>query len=200
MRKLIYFIFIALAIIGWGLFIYQNRLQKESEERMARRVLEELEYSQKIKDSIRAEVERRQKEQELVSSLENQRNLIESLRQEIQQSEEKNFARSLALEEALVEKISDYQLQQEALIAQLKEDYLKQIEETTHKIFSLEEKMKEVEKESALIQEKLIQIERQLQEYKNKQEDCLQRIVDLNIQSIQKESQTSAPTAKEAEK
>lgn len=81
-------VLLGLALFGWGMFVYQNKLQRGAEERIAKAVWEEVESRRQTEDSIKQDIEAKKKAQAFILQLDYEKELIESIRQEIADSKE----------------------------------------------------------------------------------------------------------------
>ena len=49
-------ILFGLALSGWGMVVYQNELQRQSEERIVKAIWEQVEYRRQAEDSIKQDI------------------------------------------------------------------------------------------------------------------------------------------------
>ena len=82
---------LGLALFGWSMVIYQNILQRRAEERITRAVWEKIESRREIEEPIKQDIEARKKNQAFIRQLDHERELVESMEQEIADSENRQI-------------------------------------------------------------------------------------------------------------
>lgn len=182
---------LGLALFGWGMVIYQNNLQRRAEERIAKAVWEEIESRRQIEDSIKQDIEAKNKDRAFILQLDYEKELVEFIRQEIADSENRQMQHYKKLEDFFVKEIqthkqkqqeyeqqlADYKAQVEEYNALLQkniehlEEYNNKVLESNKKIVQSEEKIDLQSKRIADYERQLTEILKTLEEYKEKQKE-----------------------------
>lgn len=182
---------LGLVLFGWGMVIYQNNLQRRSEERIAKAVWGEIESRRQTEDSIKQDIEVKKKGQEFILQLDYEKELVESIRQEIADSENRQIQYYKKLEDFYVEEIRAHKQKQQEYEQQLAdykaqvgeynallqkniehlEEYNNKVLESNKKIAQSEEKIDLQSKRIADYERQLMEILKTLEEYKEKQKE-----------------------------
>ncbi|MDD3087964.1 MAG: hypothetical protein PHP89_05305 [Candidatus Omnitrophica bacterium] len=109
MRRIVIFLLLVLLVLGWGLFILQARLQKDSDRRVAKLVWEEINYRREIEDSIKQGIEEQKKSHAFIMQLDYERQITDLISREISKLEDKQLRLQEELGAAVSKEALNYQ-------------------------------------------------------------------------------------------
>ena len=158
-----------LVLLGWGMVIYQHNLQKGQENRLRQALLEEMVLQRQAEDSIKQEIYSKERTRKFVKQLERDREIIESLQQQIADTESRFLEQGrqqssaiatdmglfkqkqiedrqqLARHDGLIEGCLVAHSTQEKQLAQ----YIDTLADYNQRLLSLQEKLAQLEKQMA---------------------------------------------------
>lgn len=184
-------IFMGLALFGWGMVVYQNILQRGSEDRITKAVREEIEYRRQTEDSINQDIEAQKKAQAFILQLDYEKELAGFIRQEIVDSENRQIQQYKKLEDSFVEVTQVYRQKHQEYEQQLVgykasvDEYnvllqknIEHLEEYKNKILGNDKKLGQLENKMDLqikciadYERRLVEILKILDESKEKQKE-----------------------------
>jgi chromosome segregation ATPase len=102
MGRLINSLVLVLVFIALGAVVYQNKRQQDSEERIIKSIWKEIEFRKGVEEQIKQEIDTQRKNLDFVMRLEAEKEIAESLRQEISDTEERQGGFYRKLEDSFV--------------------------------------------------------------------------------------------------
>ncbi|MDP3041663.1 MAG: hypothetical protein Q8N62_02880 [Candidatus Omnitrophota bacterium] len=190
-------IFLGLASFGWGMVIYQNILQRESEERIAKAVREEIEYRRQTEDSIKQDIEAQKKAQAFILQLDYEKELAGFIRQEIADSENRQIQHYKKLEDLFAGEAQAYRQKQQEYEQQLVgyrtgvEEYsvllqknIERLDEYKNKVLGNDKKLTQLEKKMDLQIKRIADYDRRLAEILKILEESKEKQKELPVQQI----------------
>ncbi len=191
-------ILVFFTLSGWSSFFYQYRLQKSSEERIKKSVIEELENRKNIEDSIRSELESSNKAQIFIQQREFEVRMEETLDKRVNDYSKENEEYLKGIDSGLKSLLDEYEKKALQQSEQFKDyhDKLEEIKAQQAGFFQvdnkLEAKIKEISVKLEGHSQKEMELGKaldiyagQLKEYREQQESFQKETLDTNKKLVE---------------
>ena len=119
MSKFIRSLMFLLVSLCLGAVVYQNKLLRDSEERITENVWKEIEYRREIENNIKQGIDTQNKNRDFIMQLEAEKRVTESLKQEIADLEDRQTAYSRKFESSIVKAREEERKRQEGFAEEL---------------------------------------------------------------------------------